>query len=293
MNFDYEIKNGKNTSIRMSGQDTVILKSYMGDSSSSYIVGKLENDINLNISITSSLGHGQELQLFYYYGIGAPRMIPSLNILGSFGWRSLGKGSVFQLNMSNGRYFGIAVSNIGNRGNITYTIDNFPSPRGNTVPVCVAENTFIRMEDESLKPIQEIARGDLILSLNRVERVARITSQFRENSVLYKINDELICTEHPIVCNNGKFRIFPEHIPGIERVEYTGYVYNIQFENEGYFFVGEILLDSLSPLFCNNPLPQELYFDEEKYTEYRVENEDDPIRQKPPMTDSYENLEYS
>jgi len=62
-------------------------------------------------------------------------------------------------------------------------------------------------------------------------------------------------------------------------------LYNIQFEDEGTFYVNNIKVDSLSPNFKKDKLPLELYFDKLKYIEDIVTSEDNKNRNKPPMTD--------
>jgi hypothetical protein len=61
-------------------------------------------------------------------------------------------------------------------------------------------------------------------------------------------------------------------------------MYNLQFEDEGSFYAETIKMDSLSPNFYRNKLPQELYFDQFKYDDsIIIKNEDDPRRGKPKM----------
>jgi hypothetical protein len=103
---------------------------------------------------------------------------------------------------------------------------------------------------------------------------------------------EIICTDHPIWCNNGKNRIFPFNIKGVISSQIFDTFYDIQFEEEGTFLVNGIMVDSLSPHNNVVKLPYSSYIDKTKYLENELVGEDDPIRHKPPMTTIATNFNY-
>ncbi len=150
------------------------------------------------------------------------------------------------------------------------------------------------MKDFSVKPIYLIKTGDLVLSSdNTYLKVARVVN-YHHHGIIYCIpkglignNKVIYCTNHPIWCNNGENRIYPSNIAKIKKVEYTGTLYNIQFEDEGTFYVNNVKVDSLSPNNKKFKLPKEMYFDKSKYTDYICKGEDDQTRKKPQMTRKY------
>jgi hypothetical protein len=103
--------------------------------------------------------------------------------------------------------------------------------------------------------------------------------------------DDIICTRHPIWCNNDNNRIFPENIIGVEQIVTCGAMYDIQFEDEGTFYANGIKVDSLPPNATNAALPKEFYFNQHKYTGYMLSGEDDPVRNKPTVVDRMDDID--
>lgn len=87
--------------------------------------------------------------------------------------------------------------------------------------------------------------------------------------------------------NDDSNRIFPKDISGVIDKRTQQDLYNIQFENEGTFYVDGLKIDSLSPYHCKYSLEKANYFDSSKYKDYRITDEDDPSRNKPPMTKKF------
>jgi len=159
---------------------------------------------------------------------------------------------------------------------------------------CFIGSCKITMADKSLKEIKDIKRGDLILEnkntnkINMVAHVTVFTVLFDCNIIPPKLlenSEEIVCTEHPIWCNNGKNRIFPSKIEGVIQDKKIDTLYDIQYEYEGTFYVDNVLVDSLSPNYGPCKLKKELFFNPEKYTDHIMTSEDDEMRQKPPMTE--------
>jgi hypothetical protein len=98
--------------------------------------------------------------------------------------------------------------------------------------------------------------------------------------------EEIIISKyHPIWINNDANRIFPKYLKNMEMIKVCDILYNIQFEDEGTYYVEGVKVDSLSPFHKKFPLEESNYYDSKKYDSTCViNNEDDAIRNKPPMT---------
>ena len=166
--------------------------------------------------------------------------------------------------------------------------------------ICVLGSTKILMKDGSLKEIKDIKRGDEILEdidTNKTNIVSRIISMKVTNKQIVKIpkntinnNEDLYIADiHPIWINDEKNRIYAKDIKGSE--SYTienDMLYNIQYDTEGTFYGSGIKIDSLSPYHKYYPLPLELFTDKNNYIEgIRIKSENDPIRKKPKLINSY------
>jgi hypothetical protein len=104
-------------------------------------------------------------------------------------------------------------------------------------------------------------------------------------------NGDIVCTAHPIWCNNGSARILPQDIDGCEKVTMFGTLYDVQFEDEGTFYVNGIKVDSLPPNNSSCKLSKELFYDETKFVEgLMIDDEDAESRCKPHMVTSADNF---
>jgi hypothetical protein len=172
-----------------------------------------------------------------------------------------------------------------------YDISNYTA---NGLAPCFKGDVNVYMADGTIKKIKDIQRGDIVLEdikTGKTNVVARLYSAFSVINDVYFIkkglignNEDITCTNHPIWCNNGKNRVFPADIEGVEKIKYSDYIYDVQFEDDTTFYVNGIKVDSLPPYNNVARLPKNLYFDESKYSDHQYINEDDPIRNKPPMT---------
>jgi len=155
---------------------------------------------------------------------------------------------------------------------------------------CVLEGTHIVMADKSLKKIEEIQRGDLVLTTSGVLPVCRVIRERLNSKIsLCKIakgvidgsvpyNDLYLCTRH-VIRYNGKRRLATalRGFKGVEtligpRNEITSklYMYDLQFEVETFYYAEGLESQSRSP-FCHlSPLPKELYFHQEFYADIQV-----------------------
>lgn len=176
-------------------------------------------------------------------------------------------------------------SNLRNWSSIT-----FASPS-----VCFIYYNKVLLENNTLEEIQHIKRGDMIktdIKTNSCAIVANVIKIRISNKVvkipkgLINNTNDIICSElHPIWINNDNNRIMAKNIIGIELLETSDLFYNIQFEDEGSFYVEGIKVDSLSPNHRKYKLMEYMFFNKHKYDKNLfIKNEDDPIRNKPKMT---------
>ena len=186
-------------------------------------------------------------------------------------------------------------------------ISNEPPPdgRGNwkgvaisnpTGAPCFRGNTLVKMKNGTEEEIQNIKRGDEIVTdmqNKQTNKVARVTKYLHSGKAtmiekgLIGNKREIICSDtHPfwIKKNNTDFRIRAEHITGVKSINISEFLYTIQFEDEGSYYVEGFKVDSLSPDYHRFKLAKELYFDSKKYSSRKIiTKEDDPRRNKPKM----------
>ena len=172
-----------------------------------------------------------------------------------------------------------------------------------TVP-CIGSNTNILMNNGMQKKIQDIKRGDIILS-DKEYVVARVNKNevnhdsvldicnFSEGSIGDNIpfNKLIITAAHPIIHHETKSRrqsIAFSNNPGVTTYkqckahevlpsiiineEHKYYLWDLQFETVGSYFANGVLVQSRSPRSCNTPLPKELFFNQELYDELRYDD---------------------
>ena len=160
--------------------------------------------------------------------------------------------------------------------------------------VCFRETTRVLMSDRTFKAIKDIQRGDEILTDKKTgdtKKVAR-TLKYMATGKATQIPMHLIGNRRTIVCSsthpfwiNDTRRILAGDIEGTETIEISEWLYTIQFEDEGTYYVEGVKVDAVSPDHRKFKLPKELYFDQTKYKPNRVmKSEDDERRKKPNMT---------
>jgi hypothetical protein len=176
----------------------------------------------------------------------------------------------------------------------------------NVVAPCVAYNTKILLENNQIKNIQDIKRGDKVyadLTKNTVYTVAKVHvtpvhpdcamdfTEFLPNSLADgSPNEKLITTAgHPILYKEKRYRansfvIFPSVIiskmagkqilPADPNGKY--FLYDLQFETTGSYVANNVVVQSRSPKSFWTPLPKELYFNVDLYSEERYNDYNDP-----------------
>ena len=159
---------------------------------------------------------------------------------------------------------------------------------------CLDGLSEILMGDGTTKLLKDIERGDIVMEdivTKKTNMVARLYKSLSSviccvipKGLIGNTDDLIISGGHPIFCNDGKNRIRARDIRKIKRKSVETIVYNIQFEDDGSFYANGIKIDSFPPYNNTSKLPLDLYFDKSKYKCYTYESEDDPIRNKPPMT---------
>jgi hypothetical protein len=157
---------------------------------------------------------------------------------------------------------------------------------------CVLEGSRILMADGSLKEIQNIQRGDLVLTAHGPLPVSRlIEEKLREKVYLIKIpkgciddiipySDLYVCSGHVIrhlgarryastlSCYKGVETLRGKR----ETITDKKAMYDLQFDIETFYYVEGLESQSRSPYCHYSPLPKELYYNKELYKNIRVPN---------------------
>lgn len=282
--------------------------------SRSYLYQQMTNNFITNItwSTSTAVGGGQD-KLFYYIGDDASLII-NINVdettdMGDnppLGWFSIpgykydlttGQSGTLTVPVREGNYLALLIDNSDGAASSAITLNNVPEVSG----ACVLGSTLVLMHDNSYKNISDIIRGDIIIEdieTNKTNIVAKLYySYIASYGVKIPKNlinnfDDLICTGHPIWCNNDQNRIYAFNINDVEHITIHDFVYNIQFEDEGTFYANGVKVDSLPPYNPLFKLPQELYFNPDKYDDtINSVEEDTPFRNKPLMTSTALNFE--
>jgi len=157
---------------------------------------------------------------------------------------------------------------------------------------CVLEGSRILMADGSLREIQNIQRGDLVLTAHGALPVSRlIEEKLRERVYLIKIpkgciddiipySDLYVCSGHVIKhlgarryastlsCYKGVETLRGKR----ETITDKKAMYDLQFDIETFYYVEGLESQSRSPYCHYSPLPKELYYNKELYKNIRVPN---------------------
>lgn len=170
----------------------------------------------------------------------------------------------------------------------------------NFTTMCFHGDTKVLMYNNEMKKIKDIVRNDVVITdkeNNTTNIVANIYKSHYKKAVsipkkLIGNTDDIICSlKHPIWIHkwNKNFRVCAENIVGRKIIEANDYFYNIQFEDEGTYYVENVRVDSLSPNFSQAKLPKEMYFDQSKYdANFVVKGQTDKKRNKPLLLDLYD-----
>jgi hypothetical protein len=157
--------------------------------------------------------------------------------------------------------------------------------------ICVHPESLILMHDKTLKMIKDIRRNDIIIQDIATDKKATVSivtitpssKLVSIPSLLDNTPDLIITYNHPVWINNDDNRIFAEKIKDAkEYKDYTGNVYNLQFDEEGTYYANGFKIDSLSPYHCQTPLSKDNFIDDKKYQEgIVIRDENDSRRNKP------------
>jgi len=190
-----------------------------------------------------------------------------------------GSGSVQQANPINGTLYITIVHFIDPNTNFRTVVYQ----KSDNDLLCFVSSTNVIMHDFTYRMIKNIKIGDLVLEDKLTNKSSKVTNllKFVGTHKLFKLkkdllgnNEETICTDHPIWVNNDNNRIFPSNMQGVEHILINEPLYDIVYDTEGTFYANDMKVDSLSPW---NP-----HYGTTTY-EYMIYDEDDPIRNKPPM----------
>lgn len=159
--------------------------------------------------------------------------------------------------------------------------------------ICFYSTSIVILSDYSCKMIKDIKRGDMLLTdceTGTVNKVSRIVKTLL-SGIFIKIprgllgnTEDIICTRsHPVWVGNHK-RVVASGINGINWIKMSGEFYNIQFDDEETFYVDGVKVDALSPSHYKYKLPQEYFWNTEKYDEnLYIYDENDVRRGKPKL----------
>jgi len=154
----------------------------------------------------------------------------------------------------------------------------------NYTTLCLTKDSMVLMIDGSIKPIQEIKRGDVVSTGHTVARLCQIELNPVVKTELINIgshsldtnipNKELRLTgNHPIIFAHARrpAKCFT-HISGISTITIDGIdcLYDLQFDHDGTYIANGVEVQSCSPRSIINPLPYELYYDQSLYSEELV-----------------------
>lgn len=151
-----------------------------------------------------------------------------------------------------------------------------------TVIACVVQGTNILMSDGSLKPVELIQRGDWVAPGHQVARICqdRVNPNVLTQLIVLpphtlgeKPEKELkITPNHAIIYRNTrKPAKCLTALPEINVINCRDqYLYDLQFDHEGTYFANGVEVQSRSPYSILTPLPKELYFNSELYSDERV-----------------------
>lgn len=182
-------------------------------------------------------------------------------------------------------------SYIGNN-NLYYVCGNHQG-MGNSIAVtqiCFPENMKVATPNGAVY-IQNLKRGDLILTKNGVSKLARLVVtkkygdvefvQFKKDSIdIAKPSMDLLVTPtHPIF-HNGKFMESRELINNKNITllkKKVDKIYNIQFETEESIYVNNLEFVSHHPEHFIEPLEEELFFNKKLFNKDRSGQYNKPL----------------
>ena len=250
-----------------------------------------DNTVKLSIQLDSNVNFSDD---FWHWKIQTWNFIHASNYQGPTTLLTnpiINNGSNYDITMGN---FNNEIIQINN----TYYMDIIWTP-SDLVNACVDKNVDVLISDGIniySKKIIEIIPGDLVVEdiktkkLNKVCKLQKFKYYGFGNFIpenLISNTKPIICSEHPIWINNDTNRIFPSNIKGVEQIMIDDYLYDIQFNTEGTFYVNGIKVDSLSPYYEPTKLPEHYFVNPEDYNKYVYTHEDEPMRNKPLMTNKF------
>lgn len=238
-----------------------------------------------NIVLTNN-GDSNNKQL-YYVGV----LNPQTDILASDassqaltkGWLLLSSGQQLTATIPSGHYFGVLSVRAGN----SRSVDTFSNL--STVSVCLGGHHNVLMGDGSLKCLKDLCRGDVVLGDQKTVKLFVVNRLLSGGSVAkWRVNVngvELIGSyNHPVWLKDNVGRVCLGNIEGAELLESDASLYNLQFDDEGSFYVDGLKVDSVSPYNHHFRLLASDYLDVSKYLGddcVILDNENDSFRMKP------------
>lgn len=153
------------------------------------------------------------------------------------------------------------------------------------------------MSNEKYKKIKDIKRGDCVMIDydNKISfPVSKIIITNIDFNDLYLLKKEFINSNndiigrgiHPIVVKNNKRCLFKniQNIIKLNKLDNFDKLYNLQFDIEGYYYVENLKVDSVSPYHKKFQLLKHEFLNPDLFIDnYIIKNENDKKRNKPPL----------
>jgi hypothetical protein len=164
-----------------------------------------------------------------------------------------------------------------------YSIDSMKQSFSatNYTTLCIVKDTMILMYDATLKPVQDIKRGDVVSTGHQVARLCEIKldpyldvdlMSFDVGSLGQGVPSKRleITPNHPIVFVNARrpAKCFSS-VKGVAKFGQKGIrcLYDLQFDHDGTYIANGVEIQSCSPRSATKPLPKELYYDPTLYSD--------------------------
>lgn len=156
---------------------------------------------------------------------------------------------------------------------------------------CFTNTAMVLMGDLTWKKISEIKRGDIVISDFETKKTQTVSRVLINSGVLMDAvvipkdlignSVELVCTYHPVFVKNGTERRYTGDIIGTTRTKTFESFYNLQFDEEGTYYIEGIKVDSVSPYFHTCKLPEEYFINPANNKNLTMYTENEEHRNKP------------
>ena len=173
------------------------------------------------------------------------------------------------------------------------TLSDIGAFNGDGPHSCFIGTTKVLMANGELKQIKDIKRGDKVvndMTTRNVKTVANVLETFRDGEfvripkkLINNTEDIIVAPVHPFWVNNDNDRVLAKDIQGIITFNSHHILYNLQFEDEGTYYVEGVKVDSLSPNHKKFKLHKNLFFNKNKFIENKIIRRENDNECKPKL----------